>query len=257
MPSVGDSKMRSLLLAWLALATVCVAPNASGEGADEGRFEELSTAVEARPEDLRAGNELRKRCREWKIQERCIDFFNALSKKHPLAAAARYNAALAHIDHLPGHSLLAQARLSTNSIEHASAVLEREPSDWLALYIRGLNNLYWPTWYRRTDRAIADLTRCTEISEALPTEQRRPYMALAHIALGDAYVKTGKLDQAREIWRRGLAAHPVAELSNRLAISADSLGEAIETVRSREVPVDTDIEFYASASAEGGLRAGK
>lgn len=219
---------------------------------NERRFDEVAMSVASQPEDIIAGNNLRRICREREMQERCIEFFEALAKKHPLAAATRYNAALAYIDNLAGHSLLTQARLSTNSIEHASAVLERIPSDWLALYIRGLNNLYWPTWYRRTDRAITDLTRCTQMSEALPPERRNTYMALAHVALGDAYVKAGKIEQARETWRRGMATHPSSDLTKRLAIGVDALPETIEQLRSREEPVDTDIEFYASAQAGQG-----
>jgi tetratricopeptide (TPR) repeat protein len=249
MPSNDQWKMRSMFHARLALVLIaCVQLDARADGVgDAQQFDAVSRAVASQPEDIAAGNDLRKLCRERKMQEKCIEFFDALTKKHPLAAAARYNAALAHIDHLPGHSLLAQARMSTNSIEHASAVLEHAPSDWLALYIRGLNNLYWPTWYRRTDRAITDLSRCTEMSESLPSERRASYMALAHVALGDAYVKAGKIEQALEVWRRGMAAHPSPELTKRLAVSPDALPQTIEQVRSREVPVDTDIGFYVGA----------
>jgi len=232
--------LRLVMAACLWVA--CTAGRAALAGA---QFAEVSQQVAAHPEDLSAGNRLRRICREQRIYDQCIEFFAALVKAHPHTAAVRYNAALANIDNLPGHSLLAQARLSTSSIEHASAVLERSPDDWLALYIRGLNQLYWPTWYRRTGRAVTDLTRCVSISEGLPAEQRRQYMALAHAALGDAYVKLEKFAEARQVWERGALLHPSAVLTQRLQIPLASLGEAISELRSREVPVDTDIEFYA------------
>jgi hypothetical protein len=211
---------------------------------DAADLQALSSALEKMPDDLLTGNELRRLCRQRKIPGRCADVFERLVKRHPNVPALRFNAALAYVDDLPGHSLLIQAKLSTNSMGHASAVLDHEPQNWLALYIRGLNNLYWPTWYRRTDNAIADLTRCIEISEAGPSSLKGTHAALAYIALGDAYVKQNKLDTAREIWTRGASLHGVDELEQRLAIEPARLADTIEQIRSREVPVDTDLSSF-------------
>lgn len=215
--------------------------------AAEAKFAALAEQVAAQPEDMLAANELRRVCRQQNTPDSCVDFFDKLVARHPNAQAARYNAALAYIDSLPGHSLLAQAKLSTHSMAHASAVLERRPHDWLALYIRGLNNLYWPKWYRRADRALADLRQCTQLTQALPAEQLKPYMAIAYVALGDAYVKLERLPEAQEAWRQGANVHASQEIQQRLALPADRLVDAIDHIRSREVPVDTDLSFYASA----------
>jgi hypothetical protein len=223
--------------------------------AEDTWFASATQRVTAAPDNLIAGIELRRKCREQNAVERCIEFFDTLAREHPGVRATRYNASLAYVDNLPGLSLLSQARLSTNSMAHASAVLESAPDDWLALYIRGLNNLYWPLWYRRSDRAIADLKRCTELSEALPAERRRPYMALAYLALGDAYARLERPNEARAVWNRGNEQVSSEQLRSRLALAPEKIAEAVEAIRSRDVPIDTDVSFYADSAAHASTAA--
>ncbi len=224
-------------------------------GSDDAWFDATTQRVAAAPGDLIAGIELRRKCREQHAVERCIKFLDELARQHPNVRATRYNASLAYVDNLPGLSLMSQARLSTHSMAHASAVLERVPDDWLALYIRGLNNLYWPLWYRRTDRAVADLKRCTELSEALPTAQRRPYMALAYLALGDVYARLEQPSEARAVWSRGSERHASEQLRSRLALAPEQVAQAVEAIRSRDVPIDTDVSFYADDSKQASAAA--
>lgn len=240
--------VRALVLALLFHSAVAAS-------SDEAWFDSTTQRVAAAPDNLIAGIELRRKCREQHAVERCIKFFDELAQQHPNARATRYNASLAYVDNLPGLSLLAQARLSTNSMAHASAVLERAPNDWLALYIRGLNNLYWPLWYRRMDRAIADLKRCTELSEALPTDHRRPYMALAYLALGDAYARLERPSEARAVWSRGSERHSSEQLRSRLALAPEQAAPAVEAIRSRDVPIDTDVSFYADDGKQASAAA--
>lgn len=240
--------IRALVLALLLQGAAAIA-------ADEGWFDATTQRVAAAPDNLLAGIELRRKCREQHAVERCIKFLDELARQHPNARATRYNASLAYVDNLPGLSLMSQARLSTHSMEHASAVLERVPDDWLALYIRGLNNLYWPLWYRRTDRAIADLKRCTELSEALQTEHRRPYMALAYLALGDVYARLDQPSEARAVWSRGSERHASEQLRSRLALAPEQVAQAVEAIRSRDVPIDTDVSFYADDSKQASAVA--
>lgn len=239
--------VRALVLALLLQSGVA--------SAEDAWFTSATQRVTTAPDNLIAGNELRRKCREQNAVERCIKFFDDLAREHPSVRATRYNASLAYVDNLPGLSLLSQARLSTNSMAHASAVLESAPDDWLALYIRGLNNLYWPLWYRRTDRAIADLQRCTELSDALPAERRRPYMALAYLALGDAYARLERPNDARAVWRRGDELVSSEQLRSRLALAPEKVAEAVEAVRSRDVPIDTDVSFYVDAAAQASTAA--
>ena len=218
-------------------------------------LDELARKVSSAPEDLLTGDALRRLCRERKVVTRCIELFDKVAAAHPRVPAVRYNAALAYVDELPGHSLLVQARLSTHSIEHVSTVLEQDPTNWLALYIRGLNNLYWPLWYHRTDRALADLGRCIELTRGLPIEQRRPYMTLAYLALGDTYVRREQINDALEVWNKGMDFLPSDALRERLRIPPAELHDRIEKIRSRDVSIDTDLTVFSAPGPSNPIRA--
>jgi tetratricopeptide (TPR) repeat protein len=219
--------------------------------AEVARFGELSQKVQTAPEDAMAGNTLRRVCREEKSVEQCIALFDKLAEGHPTVKAVRINAALAYVDELPNHSLYMQAKLSTHSMEHVSAILAADPDNWLALYIRGLNNLYWPLWYRRTDRAIADLTQCIHLSEGLSATRQRPYMALAYVALGDTYARLNRIDEALAVWKQGAKLYESSQLRDRIGTDPRMLHEMIEKIRSRDVPIDTDLHVFSADLAAG------
>ena len=224
---------------WIVLlGTISAAP------AHADDFQLLAERVRIQPDDWVAGNELRRWCRAQKKVDDCVDLFEKVVAAHPTARGVRYNAALAYIDKLPGHSLLVQAKLSMNSIDHATAVIDNRPDDWLALYIRGLNNLYWPKWYRRAGRTAMDMQRLVDSTEKLPLDGRRSWMALAYIGLGDAYALLDQPDEALKTWRKGAALFNSAELTWRLTLASGQIERSIEEIRSREIPVDTDLKFY-------------
>lgn len=209
-----------------------------------GSIERLTAALQPSPGDIRLGNDLRRECRRTGERLRCIELFAELVERHPEVRSLRYNAALAYVDDLPGHSLLQQGSLSSRSIEHMDRLVESDPKDWLALYIRGLNNLYWPTWFRRTPRAIEDLSRCVAISELLPKGDVRRFHGLAYVALGDAQAKGGDLAAARATWLRGRERHPGSrELALRVALTEAELPQFVAAARDIEKPVDTDLSF--------------
>lgn len=237
----GLARSSTACAGWLwigLLGTILVAP------AHADDFQALAERVSIEPEDWVAGNELRRWCRAQKKLDDCVDFFEKVVAAHPAARGVRYNAALAYIDKLPGHSLLVQAKLSMNSIDHVTAVIETSPDDWLALYIRGLNNLYWPKWYRRAHRTAKDMQRLVDIAEMLPPDGRRSWMALAYIGLGDAYALLEQPEEALNTWRRGAALFKSVEFTSRLTLASGQVERAIEEIRSREKPVDTDLQFY-------------
>jgi hypothetical protein len=240
-------------VAYAGLLGLVLACKAAAPTNDDAQFDTLLHQVEASPGDLLAGNSLRRLCREQKSVDHCIEALDRVAAGHPAEDAIRINAALAYVDELPGHSLYIQARLSTHSIQHVSAILERDSGNWLALYIRGLNNLYWPLWYRRTDRAIVDLKQCIQLSEALPPPQRKPYMVLAYIALGDTYGRLSQIEDARAIWTRGASQYTSHQLQDRLQMQPSLLHERIEAIRSREVPIDTDLKVFVSAPGASPL----
>jgi hypothetical protein len=207
-------------------------------------FERLSASVAASPDDLLAGDRLRQLCRQRRSIERCVEFFEKMSTRYPKANAVHFNAALAYVDNLPHHTLFLQATYSAHSISHASAILQREPDNWLALYIRGLNNLYWPLWYQRTDWAIADLTRCTQMSRATPPARRRAYMALAFLALGDVYARLNRVPEAITTWKEGMSLVPSPQLRQRLSTAPTAVHDIVEQIRNRDIPIDTGLAVF-------------
>jgi hypothetical protein len=202
------------------------------------------------PGDAGLGNSLRELCRQDKIFDQCISFFDKLAEQYPREKNLRYNAALAYVDNVPGHSILVQARLSTRSIDHVTAILEWQPNDWLALYIRGVNNIYWPSWYKRNALAITDLERCVQMAELAAASARQTYFALAYIVLGDALIKANREADAKNIWEKGMEYGAYTDqLQKRLALRGEELSDFINAVRARDVPVDTDISFMKSPNA--------
>lgn len=236
---MSRSSKRDRLQVVLACVLACVAHAAAAKALG---FDEALAELERRPEELRAGNELRRLCREQGRVERCIEVFDELARRRPELNSVRYQAALAYVDALPGLSLLRQGSLSTHSIAHVTSVLQRSPDDWLALYIRGLNNLYWPSWFGRTRRALADLRRCVELSER--ADPAAAHHALSYAALGDAYVKSGDTARGLQTWARGLQRFPASpELRARAALSRDTAAAFVDSQRDLDRPIDTDLSF--------------
>jgi len=240
MSSTGNRVFITVLLA----GTLAIQRTASPAGPALADFDRLSQVVAASPQDMLAGDRLRQLCRQQRSIERCVEFFEKLSVRYPKTNAVQLNAALAYVDNLPHHTLFLQAAYSTHSIEHASAILQREPDNWLALYIRGLNNLYWPLWYQRTDWAIADLTRCTQMSRAARPEQRREYMALAFLALGDVYARLNRVPDAISTWKEGVNLFPSPQLRQRLSAAPAAVHGLVEQIRNRDIPIDTGLAVF-------------
>ena len=206
-------------------------------------FDSIERRLNYNPDDIVAGNRLREICREQNIISTCIDSLNNLVDKHPKNKNARYQAALAYVDEVPGHSLFKQGWYSTRSMDHMSALLENDPVDWSAFYIRGLNGIFWPLSFRRLPGAIKDLKKCIEISSALPEGLQKSYHVYAYIALGDAYVKNGEIEEAIKIYRRGNEIENSKKLEKRLSLNTEELAEFVNNIRDRDKPVDTDISF--------------
>ena len=206
-------------------------------------FESIEKRLEYNPDDIVAGNRLREICREQKIISECIDTLNELASIHPNNKNIRYHAALAYVDEVPGHSLFKQGWYSTRSMDHMSAVLENDPGDWSAFYIRGLNGIFWPLSFKRLPGAIRDLKKCIEISDSLPDGLKKSYHVFAYIALGDAYVKNGELDLALQIYKQGNEIQKSEKLEKRLSFDNQKLTQYVKEIRDRNKPVDTDISF--------------
>jgi enediyne biosynthesis protein E4 len=209
----------------------------------------LLARLEAAPDDLATGNDLRRLCREQRRVGHCIDRLNELATRYPTVAAVRYHAALAYVDDLLGRTILVQGHKSTRSIEHVTSILDRRPEDWLARYIRGLNNLYWPRWFNRVGRAIKDLELCVASTEQASSGVRHRYHALGYVALGDAYVKDGEPERGLKAWGRGLELFPQStSLQQRAALTPVSARPFVDAARDIDKPIDTDISFVLAES---------
>ncbi len=209
-------------------------------------FSRLVRRLSYNPDDLAAGDELREHCRANEIVPKCIESLNELTKKHPKNKSLRYQAALAYVDEVPGHSLFRQGWLSTRSMNHMTKIIEGEPDDWTAHYIRGLNGLYWPTSFRKLPGSIKDLTYCISLSDKLPRGLLRPYHGYAYIALGDAFVKKGEIDKAIKVYKEGVEIFTSAKLEKRLQMSADELAQYVADLRHTDTRVDTTISFLVN-----------
>lgn len=224
---------------------------ASESGVENNRsiFNVLVRRLNYNPDDLGAGDKLREHCRLKSISSDCINELNSLTKKYPRNKFLRYQAALAYVDEVPGHSLFRQGWLSSRSMSHMTEVIEWEPNDWPAYYIRGLNGLYWPTLFHKLPRAITDLQFCINLSDKLPKGLLKPYHVLAFVALGDAYVKDGDVSKGQEIYKKGLSLHKSSELEKRLRMSSEKLTEFIKEFRHTDRTVDTEISFLLDGGA--------
>lgn len=234
----------------LAISPLAFALDISKIDFSPDEFGVLQRRLLYNPDDLKVGDQLRALCvREDKIDQ-CIDALNQLTEKHPDNKSLRYQAALAYVDAVPGKTLFRQGWLSTRSMKHVSRVIEADPEDWPAYYIRGLNAVYWPTSFHKLSGAIADLKRCLEISGAMPAGLRRPYHALAFIALGDAYVKADEISAARATYQQGAELFDSNILRSRVVMSDQQLIDWVRDFRNTDSRVDTEISFLSSGGKE-------
>jgi hypothetical protein len=164
-----------------------------------------------------------------------------------------YNLALSYVDQLPGHNLLNKGYLSTASVRAIDEILQRHPHDWLALHIRGLNNLYWPDWFNRAPTARVDLGRAVEAGQRLLTERPdEDGLAWSYLALGDALALTDHPADARNAWTEGAGAYPYfPALAARIALGDAAQHGAVRAERDSEKPIDTDLDHLANSSDPG------
>jgi hypothetical protein len=127
----------------------------------------------------------------------------------PKSREARLALALAWVDQmLLFPALEIKAPASVEAVDLLTASLdEGDPVYIPALFARGLNHLHrparlvWPeTMKTPPDAAVQDIGRCVAIGRKVGGASPRLQATLA-LALGDAYVKTGRLGVARSWWQ--------------------------------------------------------
>lgn len=175
---------------------------------------------------------------------------DALAKRQR-SDAVLYNLSLAHVDQMPGHNLLRKGYLSTASVRVIDEILTRHPDDWMALYIRGLNNLYWPDWFGKAKQAQIDLARTVKAGQPLlASRPDEDGVGWSYLALGDALALLDRPAEARAAWAEGRQAYPYfAPFAQRLALPDATQHQAVRAERDSDKPINTDLERLRGVSA--------
>jgi tetratricopeptide (TPR) repeat protein len=192
----------------------------------------------------------RTRAANYDQHERSVKFFQSLLAKDPKNQRVRMELACALVDKIPTcggmAAVVSKGTLARKSLDQLDAYLKDEPDSWLGRYTRGMNHLHWPRALLHSSDAAKDFQRCVELQEkAAGKNPMKPFQLRAYVCLGDAHTKDKQYKKARAAWERGLKYFPDAkELKNRLAIKEDgALLKYVETQRSLEHPIDTDLSF--------------
>lgn len=216
----------------------------------EDKLEHYSKRLEYNPDDLIIGDMFRELCRTKNQFDYCIDELIRIQKMHPRNINVKYQLALSYIDKVPGHSLFKQGWLSSRSMSQMTDVLNIDSNNWAAYYIRGLNSMYWPVSFKKLPKGIEDLHKAIDISTSLPDGLVTPYHLLAYIALGDAYVKSGDIEEARNIYKDSQKIMSSAKIIKRLSMNDEELSSFVKKIRNADYPVDTDISFLIDGGRE-------
>jgi tetratricopeptide (TPR) repeat protein len=201
-------------------------------------LDRLERAVLAAPEDLRTSAEYRQVAIAAKACDRAIELFTKLADQYPTSATIRLNLGYAYVDKIPEAGAVTQVILASTALGHFTATIELEPS-WLAIYTRGNSYVYWPAIFRRTELGMTDLRRAIALAESMAYQS---YHARAWVALGDGWWRFEDLDQARRVWREGLARYPgTSDLVERLALSDEELEVFLDSLYALGNRVETDL----------------
>jgi len=136
-----------------------------------------------------------------------IRFFREMCQEHG-TRETKLSLALAWVDKmLLFPALEIKAPSSVESVDILTDILENDPYYVPALFARGLNHLHRPArlvWPKAAetpiDAAAQDIAKCVAIGRKVGAGSARLQATLA-IALGDSYVKAGRLGVARSWWQ--------------------------------------------------------
>ncbi len=109
---------------------------------------------------------------------------------------------------------------SLAALQQSNADMDRAvalaPDDMEVRSVRGYSSFYTPSFVGRDQIAVEDFSHIIQLLERQPGAEIQ--RAEFHLALGDAYHKTGEDDKARQNWRRVMGLAPGASA----AITAES-----------------------------------
>jgi tetratricopeptide (TPR) repeat protein len=235
-----------LTAAWVYAAAIAVGaaqpPSRGAAPPSAAQIEQLATlekALEAQPDDLRAGNDYRMAIIKTNQYDRGLKFFEKLVAEHPDASNAHLNYGFEYVDKIPVAGSITQVILANNALGEFTKALELRRS-WIGYYTRGNSYLFWPRVFMRTKLGIDDLQEAMKIQKAEP---KRAYHVRTYIALGDGYWKADDTAQATSIWRAGLAEFPGNQaLQARLAADPEQLTALMDAAYDSTKRVDTSLQ---------------
>ena len=230
--------MKGFLLG-IAVGAVAAGGWVSGQSASADAVLQLEQALEAKPDDLRAGNDYRMAVIQSGQYDRALASFKKLVAAHPTAANAHLNYGFAYVDKIPAAGSITQVILANNALGEFTRSLDLRPS-WIGYYTRGNSYLFWPRIFNRTHLGVADLETALKIQRVEP---KRPYHARVLVALGDGYWKMDDEAKANATWREGLQLFPDdPALKARIGKSGDELKAVFDSVYDPNKRVDTSLK---------------
>ena len=214
-----------------AVAAVDQAPD------ELARFE---TALGAEPENLKLAADYRQRVIALGQYDRSIKFLEKLAAKPGAGTNAYLSLALAYVDKVPAAGAIKQLYLGRDAMDALTHALARDPNNLVALYVRGLINLYYDRLvFKRTQKGVDDLEQARRMLAGRPPEA---YHARIFMSLGDGYFRLDKLDVAKAAWAEGLQHFPEAgPLKARTSLTGMDLRRVIDQTLDPNTRVDTSL----------------
>lgn len=232
--------MRALSVCLLgAVLTVVV----SAQPPDPAAVSRLLGAFEARlvddPANLRVAAEYRQMVIETGRYDRSIKLFERLARDPRGGANGYLNLALANVDRVPVAGLFRRALLGRAALDALTRAIAVEPTD-LAYLIRGIVYLYYDqAMFHRANKAVADLEAARRLAAAHPAVTYVPRILLA---LGDAYWRLNRHDEARQAWSEGARVAPdLPGFRVRLDARDDQIPDILQRALDPDVRVDTTL----------------
>jgi tetratricopeptide (TPR) repeat protein len=198
----------------------------------------LERALQAQPDDLKAGDDYRTAVIQSGQYDRAITYFGKLVAANPNASNLHLNYGFEYVDKIPAAGAITQVILANNALGEFTRSLEIKPS-WIGYYTRGNSYLFWPRIFNRTHLGVDDLQEALKIQKSGP---KHAYYVRVYIALGDGHWKMDDFDGASKTWRAGLEEFPDnAVLKSRLSSQGDALKAMIDDAYDSNKRVDTSL----------------
>src|SRR3954467_330980 len=189
------------------------------------------------PGSLRVAAEYRQLVIATGRYDRSIKLFERLARDPRGGAHGYLNLALANVDRVPVAGIFRRALLGRAALDALTRAIALEPTA-LAYLIRGTVYLYYDqAMFHRANKAVADLETAQRLAAA-----DGAYSPRILLALGDAYWRLNRHDDARHAWSEGARVVPDASsFSVRLNARDEQIPDILQRALDPDVRVDTTL----------------